>query len=816
MIYRFVLGLAALWLAGLANFPLAAQETRPAKSQNPFEPGGRAAQEEKGSPLRLNLPGEFNFGVDAASGDVQLSAGFQVVERTGEGKLYVTAEVSPGWHIYSLTQKPGGPLKSELRVTPSSRFELGAFEPDVAPKVHKVPEFTALVEEHEGTVTWSAPLKLADGTKPEELVINITYSGQVCQDGGACIPLNRKLVAKFAGYLQPAGTPGEYRPRSSRVTWRGHIEPKVVAPGSKARLVLTATPDEKWHLYPYKPRVEEGEVSQPTLVVLSNAGGWKQSGVTASKEPKSAPPAGPGQVAQRYYEGEVTFTIDLVVPPSAAPGSRTLTGFLGFQTCDAKSCIPAEGAKFTVTVPVAAAEQPGQLALLFEQASYNHVKRIADQQPLRSDMVDPFTLALQLALSLVGGLLLNLMPCVLPVLGLKIMSFVKQGGQSRGQIISLNLAYTAGLMAVFLLLATLAAFLNLGWGEQMTRLWFRVTMLVLMFAFGLSFLGVWEMTIPGLANSEIVHATEGREGMAGAFFKGVFTTILGVSCSGPFLGGVFGYTLTQPWWVTYLIFTFVGLGMASPFLLIGAFPRLLSILPKPGEWMNTFKHLMGFVMLGVTIWVFSTLGAKNYIPALLLLLGVGFALWWIGRVPIYEDTGKQIKAWLVGAAIAGAAAFITFGGRTILGPWYPGPVEEIYQWQPYSDAALNKYRSEGKVVMIDFTADWCVNCQTNFRWAINREAVKELITRHRVVPMKADWTDQNETIKSKLAELNSISIPLLAIYPAGKPEEDVIILRDLVTQQQVLEALKKAGPSKDAAPPAEDSKARVAKVSSSG
>jgi suppressor for copper-sensitivity B len=236
--------------------------------------------------------------------------------------------------------------------------------------------------------------------------------------------------------------------------------------------------------------------------------------------------------------------------------------------------------------------------------------------------------------------------------------------------------------------------------------------------------------------------------------------------------------------------------MASPFLAIGFYPRLISLLPKPGEWMNTFKHIMGFVMMGVVVWVFSTLGEKNYIPALTLLVGVGFGLWWIGRVPVYEDTGKQLRAWIFGSAAAAAIGWIGF---TFL-----GPVKELYEWKPYFEETLAKHQTEGKTVMLDFTADWCANCQTNFRWAINTPKVKDLVEKNGVVAVKADWTDSNPAIESKLAELNSRSIPVLAIYPAGKPEE-VIILRDVVTQQQVLEALKKAGPSQDPAPAPADS-----------
>lgn len=816
MRYQSAVTFAALWLASLLAAVSQAQEPLPG-GRNPFQPQAETTESPKPK-LKLDLPGELGFG-GGFSGDAgeeaTFSAGFKVDQGSGKGNVYVKAEISSGWHIYSLTQPPGGGQPSKLAVGKSKEFTVGIFSPDVQPAAHYSQDFQANVEEHTGTVIWTAPLELAANVKAEDLAIGIHYTGQVCDDvAGRCVPLDYRLTAKFDGYLEPQGTPGEYRPKTANLVWRGHVEPKVVAPGSKAKLVLTATPDEHWHLYPYAPIDDGKQIAKPTLVVLSNSAGWKKSAVAVSKEPTTGPALSPGDPAQRYYEGEVTFSIDLTVPKTAPLGEATLAGFLGFQTCDENSCKPPSGAKFSVPVMVAKEERPGNVPVVFEVAGYKRVAEIAAQQPITSDRVDPATLALQLGLSLIGGLLLNLMPCVLPVLGLKIMSFVQQGGQSRAKILELNAAYTFGLMSVFLALATLAAFLNLGWGEQMTQLWFRVTMLVLMFAFGLSFLGVWEMTVPGLSGSEVVQATQGREGVPGAFFKGIFTTILGVSCSGPFLGGVFGYTLTQPWWVTYLIFFCVGLGMASPFVAIGLYPRLISLLPKPGEWMNTFKHIMGFVMLGVAIYVFSTLGENYYIPALIFLLGVGFGLWWIGRVPVYEETSKQIRGWVVGTAVAVAFGIVAFGGPTIMGPWYPGPVPEIYKWEPYSEELIAKQQAAGKTVMLDFTADWCLNCQLNFRWALNRKKVKEVVDKNGIVAVKADWTDENEAIKRKLEEeLGSKSIPVLAIYPAGKGPEDVIILRDLVTQQQVLEALQKAGPSDAGEPPPESSTTgEVAKV----
>jgi thiol:disulfide interchange protein len=315
-------------------------------------------------------------------------------------------------------------------------------------------------------------------------------------------------------------------------------------------------------------------------------------------------------------------------------------------------------------------------------------------------------------------------------------------------------------------------------------------MVVVVFAFALSFLGVWEVPIPGFAQSSSTDKLQQREGLGGAFFKGIFTTILATPCSGPFLGPVFGYTLSQPPVVTYLIFASVGLGMAAPYLVIGAFPGLVRWLPKPGAWMDVLKQLMGFVLLGTVVYLFATINADWFIPTLALMMAVWLACWIIGRVPVYEDARKQAVAWGWGVAVA---AFVGWGAFT-----YLGPVRHLYEWEAYAPDTVARLQAEGKTVMIDFTADWCPTCQTNFIFAINTPKVKDVVEKNRVAPVLADWSDHNDTIRRKLEELNSRSIPVLAIYPAGKPDE-VIVLRDVVTESQVIEALEQAGASQAAA-----------------
>ncbi len=259
---------------------------------------------------------------------------------------------------------------------------------------------------------------------------------------------------------------------------------------------------------------------------------------------------------------------------------------------------------------VAVAPQPvrGTIPLVFSAISYDEVAKAAAVQVesaksksggvAAADSTDwsDKSLATVLGLAFLAGLILNVMPCVLPVIGLKIMSFVQQAGGSRREILSLNLWFSLGLLTVFWILAGAAAFANRSWAEHFGSVAFMVSMIGIVFAFGLSFLGVWEIPIPGFVGSSAVQSAAEREGAIGAFSKGVLSTVLATPCAGPLMVPAVSWAIVQPTWLTFLAFTCIGLGMAAPYLLIGAFPRLIGFLPKPGPWMETFKQLMGFLL----------------------------------------------------------------------------------------------------------------------------------------------------------------------------------------------------------------------------
>jgi suppressor for copper-sensitivity B len=562
-----------------------------------------------------------------------------------------------------------------------------------------------------------------------------------------------------------------------------------------SRLFVTATIAEGWHIY----AIDQGH--------LPDGGGGPmvtQINIQESDSFRVLAPFQPVEPPQTHVDNEIWTGLELrehysqvtwYAPIEIAAGvdsaSLTIQGELETQACK-ESCIPLNlsfAAALGQGIPI-----PGN----FQNDTGSQPSAAG---PVKSGGLSLESGAMGSDLSLwhvvgygiLGGLILNLMPCVLPVIGLKILSFTKQGGQSRAQILGLNLSYVAGMMLVFLLLATLAASVKLGlgdesfgWGELNTLTWFKVGMSSLVFAMALSFLGVWEIPIPGFATSNRATSLSSREGPMGAFAMGIFTTILATPCSGPFLGPVFGYTLSQSPAVIYLVFGSVGLGMGLPYLLIGMMPSLVNWLPQPGAWMETFKQLLGFVLLATVVWLFSSIHADYFIATLSLLFGIWFACWWIGRTPITAPTSVRQMTWI---GSIGIAVLIGVGAFNFL---TPGKL--VLPWQPYTRTALVTARAEGKTVLVDFTAQWCLTCKTNLKLSINREEVRQRVEENGVVTLLADWTDRNDTIKAALNELGSASIPLLAIYPAD-PSREVILLPDLLTQQKVLNALDEAGPS---------------------
>lgn len=403
----------------------------------------------------------------------------------------------------------------------------------------------------------------------------------------------------------------------------------------------------------------------------------------------------------------------------------------------------------------------------------------------------PLSFGYALGLAFLGGLIMNVMPCVLPVIAIKVVSFVQQAGESRSRIFALNLTYSLGVIVVFLGLATLATFAKIGLGQLFQHDGFNVVMACVVFAMGLSLLGVFEFRLPGTVGGSTEH-----EGLPGAFFTGVLATLLATPCIGPFVSGVLVWSVTQPTAVIYLIWATLGLGMASPYLLIGLFPQLVDQMPRPGMWMVRFKEFSGFVLMATVIFLINSVSPGLLIPTLVILLGIALALWMIGNLydhstPAGQKWKVRLAAALISLPLIGWGTVQHVGVENVYAFLHLSPESKELPWQPFTQQKLVELRKSGQPILIDFTADWCLICKANERMALNTKATAEFVKTHQIVCLKADYTDESEEIKTWLDRFGAAGVPLTVIFPPGEKAKGVLF-DGAFTQSKLLQKMEQA------------------------
>jgi len=401
-----------------------------------------------------------------------------------------------------------------------------------------------------------------------------------------------------------------------------------------------------------------------------------------------------------------------------------------------------------------------------------------------------------------GGLILNLMPCVLPVISLKIFGFIKQSGEDRGRILKHGLAFVAGIFSWFMGLALVIVALKLAgrevtWAFQFQNSWFILFIACLVFVFALNLFGVFEIILPGRANNALAEASSGN-GYLGSYSQGVFATLLATPCTAPFLGAALGFAFAQSPLVILALFASISLGMSAPYFLLSAQPGWMKILPKPGAWMERVKQFMAFPLLATLLWLLSVLGGQKGLGGVIwasaFLLCLGLACWIYGAFagPLASVRAKAISWILILVIVIGggwlflAQSFASSqaGAKAVSGEHGGIP------WQEFSTKALAELRAQGKPVFVDFTADWCISCKFNERTAINVPAVRAAFEEKGIVPMMADWTNANPEITAALKEFGRVGVPFYVLYPANNGEP--IILPEILTTQIVLDAFAKA------------------------
>jgi thiol:disulfide interchange protein DsbD len=402
----------------------------------------------------------------------------------------------------------------------------------------------------------------------------------------------------------------------------------------------------------------------------------------------------------------------------------------------------------------------------------------------------PLTLLTALLFAFVGGMLLNLMPCVFPVLSLKVLGFVSQGGADRGRIRAHGFAFAAGVIASFWFLAGLLLVLRaggtaLGWGFQLQSPLFVALMAALFFLLGLSLMGAFDV---GTSLTRLGGLLGASDGYTGSFASGVLATVVATPCIAPLMGAALGFALTQPPLPTLLVFGTLGLGMATPYLALSLAPSLLARLPRPGPWMVTLRQLLAFPLFGTSVWLVWVFGRQTGLDGSTALLAgltlLGFATWAWWRWRDAPRGGRRYAASRI-AAVLGVAAAVVVTVRGIGSE--PAAADEL--WQPFSAARVAQLRAAGQPVFVDFTAAWCLTCKVNERVVLSTAEVEDAFLERNVALFIADWTSRDPEITRALERFGRSGVPLYVLYPGGE-QHGAMVLPVILTREILLQALE--------------------------
>ena len=402
----------------------------------------------------------------------------------------------------------------------------------------------------------------------------------------------------------------------------------------------------------------------------------------------------------------------------------------------------------------------------------------------------------------IGGIILNLMPCVLPVLSLKLFSLIKQAGESRGRLLALGGATTAGILCSFWILAAVVAAVkagggSAGWGMQFQSAGFIAFMVVILTAFAMSFFGVFEIWLPWNATTKM-DAAGHKAGLAGAFFTGALLVLLSTPCSAPFLGTAMGFAFTASTPVLFLFFTAAGLGLALPYMLVSAFPKVLKVFPKPGPWMVKLQKVMGVLLLATVAWLLWLVNEQAGMAgvgmfAVVVAASIGGSII-VGKfAPPGAAFGREI------ATLGGSIVVIAAVWFAVIAPQYDAAATEHFNarmqeqmtvdgWYRYSPALIEEFAKAKRTVFIDATADWCLTCKTNEAAVLNRDEFRRAMDSLNVALVKADWTRETPEVNALLHSMGKSGVPAYAIYPAGDADKK-IVLPEVLTTAAIVEKI---------------------------
>ena len=667
-------------------------------------------------------------------------------------------------------------------------------------------EFFGDVETYRGELVATLPGRPAPGT--DSVSLKIKYQG--CADAGICYPPQTRTLKVS---LPPAEDEA-FVPLGAGATGGSLLGPKPQAgvdalpmPAEQAfafeaiafhgnQLLLRFTPARGYYVY-----------RDRTSMALEGASGVS---LQAPRWPK-------GVAHHDEHFGDVTVYFDQAEVPVPLKRDRAnalnATLRVTFQGCQTdgicyppmtrrvKLAIPAGtvtpadaivGEAPVVVAPVATpVAAPAETTTEEAPTTTTNVERTRPPKNVVANTkgYGSISLLTAFAFALLGGLVLNLMPCVLPILSLKALSLA-ESGRGGNDARHRALWYTAGVLVSFIAVGAIAIALRyagqaLGWGFQLQQPWVVGVLAYVMFAVGLSLSGVFTV---GHRLAGAGHGLATRSGPAGDFFTGVLAVVVASPCTAPFMGVALAYAFTAPGVLGLLVFAVLGLGLALPFLLIGFVPALANRLPRPGAWMDTLKQVLAFPMYLTTAWLLWVLGNQRGVDAIGLALAglvvLTLGLWWSQRLRLRAAPLQRVLAGLL--VIASVLPLVVAHRMPKASTLTTRGDDHV----AYSAEALGSLRAEGRIVFVDMTADWCVTCKANEKAVLNTSAFRDLLTAHDAVMMTGDWTNVDPAITAFLEEHGAVGVPLYVMYPRGGGAGEV--LPTVLTQEGMRQAFERA------------------------
>jgi thiol:disulfide interchange protein DsbD len=728
-------------------------------------------------------------------------------------------ELQDGWHIYWVNSGDSG-LPPSVTWTLPDGWTAGPLQFPIPKRHHSAGDIVT-------NILPGAPVLISNITPPTALAgdsINLTADVEYLICSKNCIRESAQIklelpVLKPGGNAQPINESLFKRARralpketSKYLSVIAHATPSTLVPGQSFELALDVSIKRGYHIQSHEP-LNPAFIKFDTFLKPAPHVTYDDA---IYPKPKFRTLKYVGKVSE--YDGRINVRIPARLGDGSTTPPAQLGGIIKYQACDAKgTCFPPDALAFAATglthkvgsaappdaAPQAAAKistEPGDHENVGAPIGSTGVPAgvgdagTADDQDLEG-FLRSLGLPGLLLMCFFYGLLINATPCVLPLLSIKVLTFVQQAHESRGRTMMLGLSFGAGVILFFVALGLLA-------GQGKNILQYPVAVIALgtvVLAMSLSMLGVFTLQVPTSATK--LEASIQQEGILASFGKGALAPILGFACTAPMMAGGLAWATQQPKNTAILAFFVMGMGMAFPYVVLGANPKWLNFLPKPGNWMITFERMMGFLLLGLVVLLIHPLiahiGTEGLEWTLVFFVVVGMACWTLGKV---EITMPSAQRWRYRAT---AGATVVIGAALIYGWVYPidqnrgttptdhGPID----WREWSAEAVEESVGAGHTVFVDFTAAYCTNCKVNKKRAINTPETVQKIQSLGVIAFRADFTGGDERIFETLEQFGRPGPPLNLIYPAGQHDKP-IVLDVLFSKQYLLDKLDEAGPSR--------------------